>query len=151
MKIKNEETIQLFFADLEKDLLDCVHNKLKELNKNPNDYKINFFAKTLSCFCVKTQQETFGEGEVVQSVISLEKLPQELRESLSTPLEELDLSIRAVNCLKAAKIESLIELVEHEQEDLRKYKNFGQKSLSEIEQVLREKGLSFGMNLKRFA
>lgn len=73
----------------------------------------------------------------------------QLRKVLKTPLEDLDLSVRAFNCLKAAKINSLSELVQYEQEDLMKFRNFGQKSLSEIEQVLQERGLNFGMDLSK--
>ena len=73
----------------------------------------------------------------------------QLRKVLKTPLEDLDLSVRAFNCLKAAKINSLSELVQYEQEDLMKFRNFGQKSLSEIEQVLGERGLHFGMDLSK--
>ncbi|MBM3412443.1 MAG: DNA-directed RNA polymerase subunit alpha [Bacteroidetes bacterium] len=73
----------------------------------------------------------------------------QLRKVLKTPLEDLDLSVRAFNCLKAAKINSLSELVQYEQEDLMKFRNFGQKSLSEIEQVLKERGLHFGMDLAK--
>lgn len=73
----------------------------------------------------------------------------QLRKILKTPLEDLDLSVRAFNCLKAAKINSLSELVQYEQEDLMKFRNFGQKSLSEIEQVLNERGLGFGMDLSK--
>ncbi|MFZ9661223.1 MAG: DNA-directed RNA polymerase subunit alpha [Chitinophagaceae bacterium] len=73
----------------------------------------------------------------------------QLRKVLKTPLEDLDLSVRAFNCLKAAKINSLSELVQYEQEDLMKFRNFGQKSLAEIEQVLHERGLQFGMDLSK--
>ena len=73
----------------------------------------------------------------------------QLRKVLKTPLEDLDLSVRAFNCLKAAKINSLSELVQYEQEDLMKFRNFGQKSLAEIEQVLTERGLHFGMDLAK--
>lgn len=74
----------------------------------------------------------------------------QLRKVLKTPLEDLDLSVRAFNCLKAAKINSLSELVQYEQDDLMKFRNFGQKSLSEIEQILGERGLSFGMDISKF-
>ena len=74
----------------------------------------------------------------------------QMRKVLKTPLEDLDLSVRAFNCLKAAKINSLSELVQYEQEDLMKFRNFGQKSLSEIEQVLNDRGLNFGMDLAKF-
>ncbi len=77
-----------------------------------------------------------------------EKILQ-LRKVLKTPLEELDLSVRAFNCLKAAKINSLSELVQYTQDDLMKFRNFGQKSLSEIEQVINERGLHFGMDLSK--
>lgn len=73
----------------------------------------------------------------------------QLRKLLKTPLEDLDLSVRAFNCLKAAKINSLSELVQYEQEDLMKFRNFGQKSLSEIDQILTERGLQFGMDLSK--
>ncbi len=73
----------------------------------------------------------------------------QLRKMLKTPLEDLDLSVRAFNCLKAAKINSLSELVQYEQEDLMKFRNFGQKSLSEIDLVLHDRGLSFGMDLSK--
>lgn len=73
----------------------------------------------------------------------------QLRKVLSTPLEDLELSVRAFNCLKAAKINSLSELVQYTQEELMKFRNFGQKSLSEIEQVLNDRGLGFGMDISR--
>ena len=74
----------------------------------------------------------------------------QLRKMLKTPLEDLDLSVRAFNCLKAAKINSLSELVQYQQEELMKFRNFGQKSLAEIEQVLNDRGLHFGMDLSKF-
>ncbi len=73
-----------------------------------------------------------------------------VRKVLNTPLEDLELSVRAFNCLKAAKINSLSELVQYTQEELMKFRNFGQKSLSEIEQVLHERGLHFGMDINKF-
>jgi DNA-directed RNA polymerase subunit alpha len=73
----------------------------------------------------------------------------QLRKVLNTPLEDLELSVRAFNCLKAAKINSLSELVQYTQDELMKFRNFGQKSLTEIDQVLGERGLSFGMDISR--
>ncbi len=73
----------------------------------------------------------------------------QLRKVLNTPLEDLELSVRAFNCLKAAKIASLSELVTYTQDELMKFRNFGQKSLTEIEQVLHERNLSFGMDISR--
>lgn len=91
---------------------------------------------------------TFDNKEDKKEDVVDEQVLQ-LRKVLKTPLEDLDLSVRAFNCLKAAKINSLSELVQYEQEDLMKFRNFGQKSLSEIEQVLTERGLHFGMDLSK--
>jgi DNA-directed RNA polymerase subunit alpha len=70
-----------------------------------------------------------------------------MRKLLKTSLEDLDLSVRAYNCLKAAKINSLGELVQYEMHELLKFRNFGKKSLVEIEELLVIKGLTFGMDL----
>jgi len=86
--------------------------------------------------------------EEKESIVDEETLL--VRKVLNTPLEDLELSVRAFNCLKAAKINSLSELVQYTQEELMKFRNFGQKSLSEIEQVLHERGLHFGMDINKF-
>jgi DNA-directed RNA polymerase subunit alpha len=87
------------------------------------------------------------KGEEKEDVVDEQTL--QLRKVLKTPLEDLDLSVRAFNCLKAAKINSLSELVQYTQEELMKFRNFGQKSLAEIEQVLHDRGLRFGMELSK--
>ncbi len=86
--------------------------------------------------------------EEKEAVVDEETL--QVRKVLNTPLEDLELSVRAFNCLKAAKINSLSELVQYTQEELMKFRNFGQKSLSEIEQVLGERGLHFGMDVSKY-
>ncbi len=73
-----------------------------------------------------------------------------MRKLLKTSLEDLDLSVRAYNCLKAAKINTLGELVQYEMHELLKFRNFGKKSLVEIEELLTNKGLTFGMDLAPF-
>ena len=73
-----------------------------------------------------------------------------MRKVLNTPLEDLDLSVRAYNCLKAAKINSISDLVTYDTNELLKFRNFGKKSLVEIEQLINEKGLHFGMDISKF-
>jgi DNA-directed RNA polymerase subunit alpha len=73
-----------------------------------------------------------------------------VRKILKTPLSDLDLSVRAYNCLKAADIKSLSELVSFDIADLLKFRNFGKKSLSELEELVRDKGLTFGMDVAKF-
>jgi len=73
-----------------------------------------------------------------------------MRNLLKTSLEDLDLSVRAYNCLKAAKINSLGEMVRYDTHELLKFRNFGKKSLVEIEELLQNKGLTFGMDLSKY-
>jgi DNA-directed RNA polymerase subunit alpha len=73
-----------------------------------------------------------------------------MRKLLKTSLEDLDLSVRAYNCLKAAKINTLAEMVRYDTHELLKFRNFGKKSLVEIEELLQEKGLTFGMDLAKY-
>lgn len=73
-----------------------------------------------------------------------------MRKLLKTSLEDLDLSVRAYNCLKAAKINSLGEVVRYDTHELLKFRNFGKKSLVEIEELLQNKGLTFGMDLSKY-
>lgn len=88
-------------------------------------------------------EETSQEEVVDEHVLHMRKI-------LKTPLEDLELSVRAYNCLKAAKIGNLAELVHYDTNDLLKFRNFGRKSLVEIEQLITEKGLHFGMDLSKF-
>lgn len=73
-----------------------------------------------------------------------------VRKILKTPLSDLDLSVRAYNCLKAADIKSLADLVSYDIVDLLKFRNFGKKSLSELEELVRDKGLTFGIDISKY-
>ena len=92
---------------------------------------------------------TFDDATTAQEDI-VDEFTLHMRKLLKTSLEDLDLSVRAYNCLKAAKINSLSELVKYDTHELLKFRNFGKKSLVEIEELLQEKGLSFGMDLSKF-
>ncbi|MCF8229190.1 MAG: DNA-directed RNA polymerase subunit alpha [Bacteroidales bacterium] len=73
-----------------------------------------------------------------------------IRQLLKTKLVDLDLSVRALNCLKAADVESLGDLVAYNKNDLLKFRNFGKKSLTELEELVKSKGLEFGMNTSKY-
>ena len=73
-----------------------------------------------------------------------------IRQLLKTKLVDLDLSVRALNCLKAAEVETLGELVAFNKQDLLKFRNFGKKSLTELEELVRSRGLEFGMNVSKY-
>jgi DNA-directed RNA polymerase subunit alpha len=72
------------------------------------------------------------------------------RQLLKTKLVDLDLSVRALNCLKAADVETLGDLVQFNKNDLLKFRNFGKKSLTELEELVKTKGLEFGMNISKY-
>lgn len=73
-----------------------------------------------------------------------------MRQLLKTKLVDMDLSVRALNCLKAADVETLGELVSFNKNDLLKFRNFGKKSLTELEDLVQAKGLQFGMNVIKY-
>lgn len=73
-----------------------------------------------------------------------------MRQLLKTRLVDMDLSVRALNCLKAAEVETLGDLVSYNKHDLMKFRNFGKKSLTELEELAVSKGLSFGMDLSKY-
>ena len=99
---------------------------------------INLFIKMDS-----EPQPTEEEKEVDAEV-------QRLRELLGQSVDELDLSVRAHNCLKAANIKSIGDLVRREESEMLKFRNFGRKSLQELVQVLEERGLAFGMEVEKY-
>lgn len=84
------------------------------------------------------QEETISEGDL------------HMRQLLKTRLVDMDLSVRALNCLKAADVETLADLVSFNKNDLLKFRNFGKKSLTELEELVQSKQLTFGMNLAKY-
>ena len=73
-----------------------------------------------------------------------------MRQLLKTKLVDMDLSVRALNCLKSAEVETLGELVVFNKTDLLKFRNFGKKSLTELDELLANLGLSFGMDISKY-
>jgi DNA-directed RNA polymerase subunit alpha len=134
-------------TDFEKLIMDVVtdgtihpEEAVKEASRILIQHLMIITDENISLDTKREEKETVVDEETLQ-----------LRKVLNTPLEDLELSVRAFNCLKAAKINSLSELVQYTQEELMKFRNFGQKSLSEIEQVLHERGLGFGMDIGKYS
>ena len=87
--------------------------------------------------------ETEGEEEFDEEVLHMRQL-------LKTKLVDMDLSVRALNCLKSAEVETLGELVQFNKTDLLKFRNFGRKSLTELDELLANLHLSFGMDISKY-
>ena len=90
------------------------------------------------------------ELEPKQVVEEFDEQTIHVRQLLKTKLTDLDLSVRALNCLKAAEVETLGELVAFNKADLLKFRNFGKKSLTELENLVASKKLEFGMNVAKY-
>ena len=86
----------------------------------------------------KTPTEEFDEASL------------HMRQLLKTKLYDMDLSVRALNCLKAADVETMGQLVSFSKNDLLKFRNFGKKSLTELEDLVHSKNLTFGMNVAKY-
>ncbi|MCC6601134.1 MAG: DNA-directed RNA polymerase subunit alpha [Crocinitomicaceae bacterium] len=90
------------------------------------------------------------ETESKKEVEEFDESSLHMRQLLKTKLVDMDLSVRALNCLKAADIETLGDLVSYNKNDLLKFRNFGKKSLTELEELVEGKGLQFGMNVTKY-
>ncbi len=102
-------------------------------------YASNIYQRHLDLFV------NFGDLPEEPEEAPTSTVSEELAEKLRTPIGELELSVRAANCLREAKIATIGELVSKDPQELLKYRNFGKKSLNEIEELLKSMGLSLGM------
>jgi len=92
-------------------------------------------------FDVKPEKEE--EEDIDEETLHIRKL-------LRKPVEELELSVRSANCLKEARVRTIADLVRREEPDMLKFKNFGRKSLVELNEILKVKGLHFGMDVDKY-
>ena len=92
---------------------------------------------------------TLEADEIAQAEVYDEE-SLHMRQLLKTKLIDMDLSVRALNCLKAAEVDTLGDLVSFNKSDLMKFRNFGKKSLTELEDLVVSKGLNFGMDLSKY-
>ncbi|MDM1043795.1 DNA-directed RNA polymerase subunit alpha [Myroides sp. 1354] len=108
-------------------------------------------AKTLiHHFMLFSDERITLEADEIAQTESYDEESLHMRQLLKTKLVDLDLSVRALNCLKAAEVDTLGDLVSFNKNDLMKFRNFGKKSLSELEELVAVKGLNFGMDLSKY-
>jgi len=101
-------------------------------------------------FLLFTDERMIPDSEPIQEVESYDEEVMEMRKLLLKALTELELSVRALNCLKAAEVETVADLVSYTKADLMKFRNFGKKSLTELEELVAHLGLSFGMDTTKY-
>jgi DNA-directed RNA polymerase subunit alpha len=90
------------------------------------------------------------EQEEEQNVSQKDSETERIKKILLTPVDDLELSVRSHNCLKAANIKNLAELVRKDEQEMLKFRNFGRKSLAELMEIVETLGLDFGMNVDKY-
>ncbi|WP_339686559.1 DNA-directed RNA polymerase subunit alpha [uncultured Nonlabens sp.] len=108
-------------------------------------------AKTLiHHFMLFSDERITLEADEIAQTETYDEESLHMRQLLKTKLVDMELSVRALNCLKAAEVETLGDLVSYNKNDLMKFRNFGKKSLTELEELVNVKGLNFGMDLAKY-
>lgn len=101
-------------------------------------------------FMLFSDEKITLDSETKSETEEFDETSLHMRQLLKTKLVDMDLSVRALNCLKAADVETLGDLVSYNKNDLLKFRNFGKKSLTELEDLVDNKGLNFGMNVAKY-
>ncbi len=117
---------------------------------NPKDALTEAAKILIHHFMLFSEERITLEADEIAQTETYDEESLHMRQLLKTRLIDMDLSVRALNCLKAAEVETLGDLVSFNKSDLMKFRNFGKKSLTELEELVLVKGLSFGMDLSKY-
>lgn len=117
---------------------------------NPKDALEGAAKILIDHYILFTPDKIIPEADKREEIEEVDEEYLHMRKLLKTPISDLDLSVRAYNCLKSADIKTLGDLVSLEIADMMKFRNFGKKSLTELEQLVAEKNLSFGMDVVKY-
>ena len=149
--IKNVKyNIENFRVEQKTDYEKLVFEIITDGSIHPKD-ALTEAAKTLiHHFLLFSDERITLEADEIAQTETYDEESLHMRQLLKTKLIDMDLSVRALNCLKAAEVETLGDLVSFNKNDLMKFRNFGKKSLTELEELVVLKGLSFGMDLAKY-
>ncbi len=117
---------------------------------NPKDALTEAAKILIHHFMLFSDERITLEADEIAQTESYDEESLHMRQLLKMGLVDMDLSVRALNCLKAAEVDTLGDLVSFNKSDLMKFRNFGKKSLTELEELVNNKGLSFGMDLSKY-
>ncbi|WP_299012250.1 DNA-directed RNA polymerase subunit alpha [uncultured Polaribacter sp.] len=117
---------------------------------NPKDALTEAAKILIHHFMLFSDERITLEADEIAQTETYDEESLHMRQLLKTRLIDMDLSVRALNCLKAAEVDTLGDLVSFNKSDLMKFRNFGKKSLTELEELVIVKGLSFGMDLAKY-
>jgi DNA-directed RNA polymerase subunit alpha len=149
--IKNVKyNIENFRVEQKTDYEKLIFEIITDGSIHPKD-ALTEAAKTLiHHFLLFSDERITLEADEIAQTETYDEESLHMRQLLKTKLVDMDLSVRALNCLKAAEVETLGDLVSFNKNDLMKFRNFGKKSLTELEELVVLKGLSFGMDLAKY-
>jgi len=149
--IKNVKySIENFRVEQKTDYEKLVFEIISDGSIHPKD-ALTEAAKTLiHHFLLFSDERITLEADEIAQTETYDEESLHMRQLLKTKLIDMDLSVRALNCLKAAEVDTLGDLVSFNKNDLMKFRNFGKKSLTELEELVVLKGLSFGMDLAKY-
>lgn len=117
---------------------------------NPKDALTEAAKILIHHFMLFSDERITLEADEIAQTETYDEESLHMRQLLKTRLIDMDLSVRALNCLKAAEVDTLGDLVSFNKSDLMKFRNFGKKSLTELEELVNVKGLNFGMDLSKY-
>jgi DNA-directed RNA polymerase subunit alpha len=117
---------------------------------NPKDALTEAAKVLIHHFMLFSDERITLEADEIAQTESYDEESLHMRQLLKTKLVDMDLSVRALNCLKAAEVETLGDLVSFNKNDLMKFRNFGKKSLTELDELVANKNLTFGMDLSKY-
>jgi len=149
--VKNVKySIENFRVEQKTDYEKLVFEIITDGSIHPKD-ALTEVAKTLiHHFLLFSDERITLESDEIAQTETYDEESLHMRQLLKTKLIDMDLSVRALNCLKAAEVETLGDLVSYNKNDLMKFRNFGKKSLTELEELVVLKGLTFGMDLSKY-
>ena len=149
--IKNVKySIENYRVEQKTDYEKLVFEIISDGSIHPKDALTEAAKILIHHFMLFSDERITLEADEIAQTETYDEESLHMRQLLKTKLTDLDLSVRALNCLKAAEVDTLGDLVSFNKNDLMKFRNFGRKSLTELEELVILKGLSFGMDLSKY-
>ena len=149
--IKNVKyTIEDFRVEQKTDYEKLVFEIITDGSIDPKNALTEGARVLIHHFMLFSDERITLEADEIAQTETYDEESLHMRQLLKTRLIDMDLSVRALNCLKAAEVDTLGDLVSFNKSDLMKFRNFGKKSLTELEELVLVKGLSFGMDLSKY-
>jgi DNA-directed RNA polymerase subunit alpha len=149
--IKNVKySVENFRVEQKTDYEKLIFEIMTDGSINPQDALTDAARILIHHFMLFSDERITLEADEIAKTETYDEESLHMRQLLKTKLIDMDLSVRALNCLKAAEVDTLGDLVSFNKNDLMKFRNFGKKSLTELEELVIVKGLNFGMDLTKY-